>query len=93
MKKLLWLFLVAVCWAHEVDLSWQESAPNVTFNVYRAGCKTCLQKKIATGVPTTDYIDPTVTAGKKYVYWITAVNQEGVESDESSPVKIVIPYP
>ena len=85
------LLFVSFSFAHQVTLSWQDNDP-VTFNVYRAGCLTCAKKQLATGLSSPAYVDTTVKAGKKYFYWVTAVNQNG-ESAYSNYAKATIPNP
>lgn len=91
------LLLPPASLAHQVTLNWtapsQGCNSGCTYNVYRAGCKTCNKKQITTTDPTTTYIDTTVVSGHTYWYWATTVNSAGQESVYSTPVKAVIPNP
>lgn len=68
---------------HSISLSWTAStAPNVTYNVYRAPCTGTITANTCSAagtfaklgnVATTTYPDATVTAGGSYDYYVTAL--------------------
>lgn len=88
MKRLLCVLLLAlapslVSAQHSITLSWTAStAPNVTYNVYRAPCTGTITGNVCSAagtfaklgnVATTTYPDATVTAGGSYDYYVTAL--------------------
>lgn len=100
MKKLGLSFLLALSCLlflgnvgqRSVVLTWTESTPSVTFNIYRGsvtGVCSGTPTPLATGVTTTTYTDLTVTAGQTYFYAVSAV--KGVESTCSSEVQVSVP--
>ena len=75
-----------------VTLTWSESTPGATFNIYRGsapGVCTGTPTPIATGVIPLTYIDTTVTAGATYVYAVSAV--KGGESACSNEAQVAVP--
>lgn len=80
--------------AHTVQLTWQSSSsPNVAgYNVYRANSPNGTFAKLnSTLVATTAYSDQTVQSGQTYLYEVTTVGSDGVESAPSNPVDASIP--
>jgi fibronectin type 3 domain-containing protein len=74
-----------------VNLDWDDSpSGNVTYNVYRSRTSGAYQEPIATGLTSSDYSDTTVQNARYYSYYVTVVDQNGVESD---PVAEVVPLP
>jgi len=76
----------------QVVLSWKDTNSGVAgYNVYR-GAASGSYTRINTALdPSTSYTDATVQVGSTYYYATTAVNSAGVESNYSSPLKVVIP--
>lgn len=81
---------------HSVTLTW--TAPittlNVGYNVYRAtGTGTFTKIQGSIGAATPSYVDSSVTAGTAYVYYVTAYDTTGVntESVPSNKFTAVIP--
>jgi fibronectin type 3 domain-containing protein len=75
-----------------VSLTWTETTPGVTFNVYRGtvtGVCSGTPTPYATGVPTPAFADTNVVAGTLYFYAVSAV--KGVESACSSEAQILVP--
>ena len=68
----------------EINIEWDEQDDILEYLVYRNG------KRIAK-ITKNYYDDATVGADKNYVYKITAVNNECVESDISDPLTITTP--
>jgi len=80
---------------HTVNLTWNASTSSVFgYYAYRAqnqyGPYTRLN---STPVTTTQYTDITVQPGQTYLYWVTAVGANTMESAFSDPVSAVIPIP
>ena len=85
--------LTAVNAAGAVDLLWNAtSAPDLAgYNVYRStdgGPFERINKQLA---PTPIFHDPTVAAGNRYQYAVTAVDLTGNESGKSQPASITTP--
>lgn len=84
--------LTAVAGPGQVELSWERVAdePGVTYRVYRAedGGDT---KLVADGLALPGYSDRQVAAGKRYTYSVSAVDQRGNESEQSSAVDVTLP--
>ena len=78
--------LSAVAGATTIELSWNgvTDADLAGYRVYRGGVK------IADGLTTAVYSDKDVTAGSKYVYQVSAVDQAGNESEKSAPQEITM---
>lgn len=72
----------------EVFLDWDDSGPDLVFNVYRSETASGpYTTPIASGVAVSDYLDTGRTNGTTYFYVVTAVdaaNNESVNSDEAS---------
>ena len=81
--------------AHSVDLKWNASLSHVLgYYVYRSeNFKGPYRKLNSSAVPTTNYTDATVQAGRTYFYKVTAVGAKGQESMFSVPVKAAVPFP
>ena len=78
--------------AHQVVLSWKDSNSGVAgYNIYRGAVSGSYTRVNTALDSSTTYTDATVEAGSTYYYATTAVNNVGVESTYSSPVKVVIP--
>jgi len=80
---------------HSATLTWNPSTSVVFgYNVYRAPTQFGPYTKLnSTPVPITQFTDLTVQSGQTYMYWVTSVDANTVESGFSSPVMTVIPTP
>ncbi len=80
---------------HSATLTWNPSTSAVFgYNVYRAPTQFGPYTKLnSTPVPITQFTDLTVQSGQTYMYWVTSVDANTVESGFSSPVMTVIPTP
>jgi fibronectin type 3 domain-containing protein len=74
---------------HQVSLSWGDTTPGVTFNVYR-GSAQGNETLYATGQSAATYVDTNVVGGTTYWYYVTAV-LSGDESAGSNEVSAVVP--
>jgi hypothetical protein len=66
---------------NQISLSWINGSPaSVAFNVYRAigACPGSGYTRIATGVPTTSYVDTPVSGQITYAYVVTGVDSTGL---------------
>jgi len=81
--------------SHSVVLSWVDASSAVAgYNIYRAGTSGGPYSKInSTLNAMTTYTDSSVQAGQTYFYVVTAVDESGRESSDSSPVQALIPVP
>lgn len=80
---------------HSASLSWNANpAPVFGYNLYRAtdqyGPYTKLNSALLT---TTQFTDLSVVPGQTYLYWVTAVYSDTLESPFSTSVTAVIPFP
>ena len=81
---------------HSVSLTWNPSTSSSVFgyNVYRAtdqyGPYTRLN---SIPITTTQYTDLTVQLGTTYLYWVTAVDSDTLESPFSDSATAIIPTP
>jgi fibronectin type 3 domain-containing protein len=80
---------------HSVTLNWNPSlAPVVGYHVYRAtdqyGPYTRLDSVLNIG---TQFTDLTVVPGQTYLYWVTTVYSDTLESPFSDSVSAIIPIP
>ena len=82
--------------AHSVILKWDASSTStvVGYNVFRStqsgGPYTVLNTGLISGLT---YTDQTVQSGKTYYYNLTAMDENGVESQFAGEVSAVIPSP
>lgn len=77
---------------HYVSLSWQPSPSVVVgYYVYRGASPDTLSKLTGVIDTETSYTDYSVSSGQTYVYAVTAVDSEGVESATSNTVTVTIP--
>ncbi len=77
---------------HSVALSWQASTSQVLgYFVYRGTQTNNLLKLNASIDAQTSYTDSTVAGGQTYLYAVTSVGVNNVESQPSAPVSITIP--
>lgn len=76
--------------ANSISLSWDRNtdARFQGYNVYRSVDGGPLEK-IAPLIIAPAYTDPKVEVGKKYVYRVSAVGTNGIESEKSAPYEIV----
>jgi hypothetical protein len=76
--------------ANSISLSWERNtdARFQGYNVYRSVEGGPIEK-IAALIIAPAYTDPKVEVGKKYVYRVTAVGINGIESEKSAPYEIV----
>jgi putative cofactor-binding repeat protein len=80
---------------HSVILTWKPSTSSVFgYYVYRApGQNGPYTRLNSAPIPTTQYTDLTVQPGQTYLYWVTAVDSNTLESPFSDPVMAIIPMP
>jgi len=78
---------------HSATLTWVPSASSYAgFNVYRGSVSGGPYAKVNTALlPTTSYIDSSVTSGQTYYYVATEMDSTGAESAYSSEVNATIP--
>ncbi len=77
---------------HSVDLSWQDSDPNVVgYSVYRGVNGGGPFALVASAISAQAYTDSTVVSGQTYYYVVTATDNTGAESGYSNEVTAVIP--
>jgi fibronectin type 3 domain-containing protein len=81
---------------HKVTLSWRAPAsePNrnaLRYKVYRSEDSGQSYQPIAKSIVGTTYEDPDVVAGKNYLYQVTTVNPQGLESVRTPPVSVTVP--
>jgi fibronectin type 3 domain-containing protein len=77
---------------HSVALSWQASASQVLgYFIYRGTQASNLAKLNASIDGQTTYTDTTVVGGQTYLYAVTSVGTNNIESAPSVPVSITIP--
>jgi fibronectin type 3 domain-containing protein len=78
--------LSAIAGAATIELSWNSvtDADLAGYRVYRGGVK------IADGLTAAVYSDKDVTAGSRYVYQVSAVDQAGNESERSAAQEITM---
>lgn len=82
----------AVAKAHTVELSWEASnSPVLGYYVYRGAAASSLSKLTGAIDPNTRYDDSSVEGGQTYVYAVTSVGSNNVESAQSSPATVTIP--
>jgi len=74
---------------HQVSLTWNNTTPGVTFNVYR-GTSQGGESLYATGQSATSYVDTNVVGGSSYWYYVTCV-LNGDESAGSNEVSANVP--
>ena len=77
---------------HYVSLTWQPSTSVVVgYYVYRGATPDTLSKLTGMIDTATSYTDNSVVDGQTYVYAVTAVDSENVESALSTSVTVMIP--
>jgi hypothetical protein len=78
---------------HSVELSWAASASAgiLGYNVYRASEAGTYSKLDSSLVPGLKYTDATVAAGTTYMYVVTAVDTQGLESTYSTAITATVP--
>jgi fibronectin type 3 domain-containing protein len=74
---------------HQVALTWNDTTPGVTFNIYR-GTVQGGETLYASGQPSVSYVDTNVVGGTTYWYYVTAV-LSGDESAGSNEVSAAVP--
>jgi hypothetical protein len=75
-----------------VTLRWQPSASEVIgYFIYRGMTEGALSKLTSSVDPSTSFTDSTVAGGQTYVYAVTSVDSENVESARSAAVSVTIP--
>jgi hypothetical protein len=75
-----------------VTLNWSPSTSTVVgYYVYRATGVGAQLSKFSGIVTSTSYQDTSVAAGHTYIYAVTSVDSNNVESDLSTPVSVTIP--
>lgn len=78
--------------SHTVALNWDPSTSEVVgYYVYRVLVDGTYAKINNAPVVPTDYTDASVVSGQTYIYVVTAVTADNVESDYSDPVLATIP--
>jgi hypothetical protein len=80
---------------HSANLSWNANpAPVFGYNLYRATNQYGPYAKLnSTLLTTTQFTDLAVVPGQTYLYWVTAVYSDTLESPFSTSVTAVIPFP
>jgi len=77
---------------HTVSLSWQPSTSVVVgYYVYRGPASNNLSKLTGAIDMLTTYSDSSVAGGQTYVYAVTSVDSQNVESTKSTPITVTIP--
>lgn len=77
---------------HSVTLNWQPSTSSVIgYYVYRGSTSSNMTKLNAAAEPSTSFTDSNVASGQTYVYAVTAVDANNVESTYSNEVAVTIP--
>lgn len=77
---------------HAVALQWQASTSQVIgYFIYRGTATGDLSKLNSSVDPSTSFTDSAVAAGQTYIYEVTSVNSNNVESASSNPVTVSIP--
>ncbi|HTC64977.1 MAG TPA: putative Ig domain-containing protein [Candidatus Saccharimonadales bacterium] len=81
--------------AHSASLSWNpDSSPVFGYNLYRAADPYGPYTKLNSALlNVTQFTDLTVVPGQTYLYWVTAVYSDTLESPFSDSVTAVIPIP
>jgi fibronectin type 3 domain-containing protein len=80
---------------HEIDLQWAPSSSNIAgYHVYRGsqhnGPYSLITSNLVTG---TTYADLQALPGKTAYYVVTAVGDDGIESDYSPEAQATVPVP
>jgi hypothetical protein len=77
---------------HSVALNWQPSPSQVTgYFVYRGTPSTSAARLNAAASSSTSYTDSTVANGQTYLYSVTSVDSNNVESSPSNQITVTIP--
>ena len=77
---------------HSVTITWAPSKSAVAgYYVYRFSSPDDLARVSNGIVPTTQYTDKTVVAGKMYTYYVKSVDSKGIESAPSDKVTVKVP--
>jgi hypothetical protein len=88
---------------HFADLNWTASANATGYNVWRAPCTGTITNQVCSaegvynkigatvGNASVTYRDSAVTAGAKYVYYVTATATGFAESNPSNKIAVTIP--
>jgi len=80
--------------SHEVDLSWSAPAsspdPVVGYNIYRIAGSGSAQRMNSSATSQTAYADTSVVSGTTYQYYVTSVDQGGVESTPSNQTSVSV---
>jgi hypothetical protein len=77
---------------HSVSLNWQPSPSQVTgYFVYRGTPTTGSSKLNISADTATSYTDSSVVNGQTYLYSVTSVDANNVESSPTSPLSVTIP--
>ncbi|BDG36133.1 rhamnogalacturonan lyase family protein [Saccharococcus caldoxylosilyticus] len=72
-----------------VSLKWDEVKGAAAYNIYRVSGEEDEPVKIGTS-STPEFSDHTVLLGYKYKYWVTQVNERGIESGKSAPIEVAL---
>ena len=72
-----------------VDLTWEELADGVNYNVYRGATAGGPYERIG-GSETESYADTDIIEGQTYYYVVTAVGANGLESPPSNEAEVLI---
>jgi len=70
--------------SNQIDLSWSAVSEAANYKVYRGGV-------LVASPTTTSYSDTGVGPGITYSYTVSAVNIDGAESPQGSPISVTIP--
>ncbi|WP_345991882.1 hypothetical protein [Sulfurimonas sp. HSL-1716] len=76
---------------NKAELKWSQVDPRTkTYTVIKTSKKGWLDSQVdeIKGIPNTSYTDPNIYAGVEYIYQVIAVDENNIESEPSSEVKI-----
>ena len=75
-----------------IRLNWEDSPASATgYAVYRAADPSGPYTRIASEVPSSEYIDTGLAAGRTYYYVVTALDADQTESEYSIPISATVP--
>jgi len=81
--------------SHQVNLTWNapssSSDPVVGYNIYRSVGSGSAQLVNSSVNTPTSFVDTSVTSGTTYGYYVTSVDQSGVQSVPSNQISVSIP--
>lgn len=75
-----------------IRLNWEDNLASATgYAVYRAADPSGPYTRIASEVPSSEYIDTGLAAGRTYYYVVTALDADQIESEYSLPISATVP--